>query len=217
MSLSDYDLNQIAKKQEIQADLVQTQDQFNLVEVLLTVTIHHENDTIRSGGVLFELQGHLIIESWLGNKKKCFHPYIPTYLSLRNKQPLKEAINHFWGKFDILLVEGAGQQHPRFYGLASELGTEFQIPTIGVTKKSLVGEVDFNDGQMINSFPYEIFPVFIGERKIAAFIRKLGNIKGIYISIGHMISLESSMRIILPLLQNKLPEPLKMLKKLLKS
>ena len=96
--MSEKKLDQIAKAQQAQADLVYPHDRFDSIETLLAAAVHHENDTIRSGGVLYELQGHLVKGSWISGKEECKIPYIPTYLALRNKKSLINVINHFWGK-----------------------------------------------------------------------------------------------------------------------
>ncbi len=140
---------------------------------------------------------------------------MPGFLILRNKEPINAAINYFRNKFDLTLVEGAGRQHPRKFGLACEIGVEQNIPVIGVIKRSLWGNIDFNIP--IDYSRYTAFPVFDGEDKIAFFVKKIDNKNGIFISVGNKISLASALEIILPTLFFRLPEPLRLAKALLKN
>ena len=45
---------------------------------------------------------------------------------------------------EVLLVDGSGIMHHRHAGIASHLGVVASLPTIGVTKKLLCGQVDID-------------------------------------------------------------------------
>lgn len=73
-------------------------------------------------------------------------PYIPGLLAYR-EVPVLEAL---WARLDrterdridLLLVDGGGLIHPRRVGSASHAGLVLDLPTVGVTKSLLLGEVD---------------------------------------------------------------------------
>ncbi|UCE14444.1 MAG: endonuclease V [Candidatus Heimdallarchaeota archaeon] len=180
------------------------------------MAVHQRNQQIRAGGILFDLESHQQSDCWLGEFISVPSPYMSTFLSLRNKQVLLDVIHHFQD-VDLLLVEGAGKQHPRYFGLACEIGVDLDIPTIGITKSSLWGEIDFSHSLYKEGFNYNIFPVYDKTLLIAYFIKKIGNKRGIFVSIGHKISLETTLDIILALLVYRIPEPLRLVKKLLKE
>jgi deoxyribonuclease V len=72
-------------------------------------------------------------------------PYISTYLSFREIPILLELLDEVRaaGRLaDVLLVDGSGILHHRHAGIASHLGVAASLPTIGVTKKLLCGQVD---------------------------------------------------------------------------
>ena len=72
-------------------------------------------------------------------------PYISSYLSFREIPILLDLLDEVRaaGRMaEILLVDGTGILHHRRAGIASHLGVVASIPTIGVTKKLLCGEVD---------------------------------------------------------------------------
>ena len=94
-------------------------------------------------------------------------PYIPTYLSYREGEIMKRAIGNFDG---TVLVDGHGIYHPRFCGLACYIGITAGIPTIGVGKSKLKGNIS---GKYI----------MIGDRKVAMIH------KGRFLSPGNRIDL----------------------------
>lgn len=183
---------------------------------MLAIAVHQKKQKLRAGGILYEVESHQQSDYWLGEFISAPYPYMSTFLSLRNKQPLLEVIDHF-PDFDLLLIEGAGKQHPRYFGLACDIGVELDIPTIGITQSSLWGEIDFSHSHDKKGFNYNIFPVFDEKFLIAYFIRKIENKRGIFLSVGHKMSLETSLDIILALLVYRLPEPLRLIKRLLKE
>ncbi len=205
--------------QSERASLIEQADYIVSPKTLLAIAVSQRNKGIQGGGILYDLESQNQIDSWLGEISPAPYPYVSTFLSLRNKPSLEEVINAFWGKFDILLVEGAGVQHPRHFGLACELGVDFDISVIGITRNSLWGEL--NMSYPIETYKrekkHDIFPVYDGERLLAYFIRRKENKQGIFISVGHKISLNTAVDIILPLSRYMLPEPLRLVKSLLKN
>ena len=72
-------------------------------------------------------------------------PYITSYLAFRElplMSQLVDAVRDTHELPDVLLVDGSGVLHPRRAGIAVMLGVECEVPTIGVSKKRLVGNVD---------------------------------------------------------------------------
>lgn len=86
-------------------------------------------------------------------------PYIPGYLSYREYPFVRELCREFDG---IVLIDGNGQLHYREMGLATFSGLLLDIPTIGIAKSKLLGEISngyvVKDGKkigyMINSREY---------------------------------------------------------------
>lgn len=212
-------LEDVKRTQIERASLVDQSDCLINPKTLLAVAISQQNSKIRGGGILYSLEYQKQIDSWIGDIYQAPYPYVSTFLSLRNKSSLIEVIKAFWGKFDLVLVEGAGVQHPRYFGLACELGVDLDISVIGITRNSLWGEINMSypvELRQVES-EHEIFPVYDKEKLLAYFIRRKNHKKGLYLSIGHKISLRTALEIILLLIVNKLPEPLRLVKSLLKE
>lgn len=70
-------------------------------------------------------------------------PYIPGLLAYREMlliaPPLKMLMDV--ERIDLVLVDGHGVSHPRRAGIASHLGVAFNVPSIGVAKRILVGSI----------------------------------------------------------------------------
>jgi deoxyribonuclease V len=67
-------------------------------------------------------------------------PYIPTFLSFREGPAIVNAFEILKTRPDLLLIDGAGINHPRGAGLATHIGVALDVPTIGITKKILCGK-----------------------------------------------------------------------------
>ncbi len=113
--------------------------------------------------------------------------YIPTFFFLRETRPVLMALRGL--EFDVLFVEGHGKAHPRGYGLASHIGLLIKEPTIGVAKAPLRGVLPDT---------YKM----VGKA---------------YVSVGHLIDLNSAVRITALTLENGYPRPLRIAHRLSKG
>jgi deoxyribonuclease V len=130
-------------------------------------------------------------------------PYIPTLLSFREIPPTVSSIRKLQSHPDVFLVDGHGFAHPYRCGFASHLGFVLGRPTIGVAKSKLVGEVERVKGEEDLAFLRQE-----GEIIGAAVVTKRGS-KPIYVSVGHMVSLETAVAIVNHCVRNnRIPEPI---------
>jgi len=130
-------------------------------------------------------------------------PYIPTLLSFRELPPAVSAIRKLKMKPDILLVDGQGLAHPYRLGFASHLGLVLDAPTIGVAKTLLCGDVKEGKNGRWKPIIHE------GEVVGAAVFTRSG-VKPIYVSIGHKVSLETAIDIVLHCVRKyRVPEPIR--------
>lgn len=134
-------------------------------------------------------------------------PYITSYLAFRELPILLDLVDEVRraGRLaDVVLVDGSGILHPRHAGIASHLGVAASIPTIGVTKKLLCGQVEL-DGLR----PHESRPVVLDDRVIGAAVRATaGSRRPIFVSPGHRTNLVFAEQVVRELLRGRrLPEP----------
>jgi deoxyribonuclease V len=125
-------------------------------------------------------------------------PYIPTLLSFREIPPAIASIRKLKIQPDVFLVDAQGLAHPYRCGFASHLGLVIGKPTVGAAKSRLIGEPVEMNGQT--------FLVDKGE-VIGAVVTTKQGAKPIYVSIGHMVSLETAVKIVKHCTKNRIPEP----------
>jgi deoxyribonuclease V len=119
-------------------------------------------------------------------------PYIPGYLSFREVPAILQVMEKISIIPDLILCDGQGYAHPRRFGLACHLGVILDLPTIGVAKKRLIGEHD-EVGNSKGDWQY----LRDKEEIIGAVVRTRSNIKPVYVSIGHKISLPTAIAYVL--------------------
>jgi deoxyribonuclease V len=95
--------------------------------------------------------------------------------------------------------------HPRRAGAASHFGVAADVPTIGVTKKLLCGQVDIEGMQ-----PLEARPIVFEDRLAGLAIRPTsGSLRPLFVSPGHRVDLTFAEQAVRQtLLGRRLPEPI---------
>lgn len=134
----------------------------------------------------------------VNEKSTISYPYIPGLFMLREGEPLLKIVRLLKNLFDVLLIDGHGILHPRQCGLASYVGIMIDKPTIGVAKNLLCGSILESNYVEYN-------------KTILGYTIKKNNRKDIYVSVGHKISLETSIDIVKKLTKKSefIPEPLR--------
>ncbi len=126
-------------------------------------------------------------------------PYVPTLLSFRELPPTIKAIRKLKTCPDVFLVDAQGLAHPYRCGFACHLGLALGKPTIGVAKSRLFGE-----------------PVKVGaetflmdkDNVVGAEVETGEGFRPVYVSIGHMVSLQTAIEIVKHVSRGRLSEPI---------
>jgi len=130
--------------------------------------------------------------------------YIPGYLAFREGPVFLEAFRILKNKPNVTLVDGNGIAHPRKMGLASYVGVNLDVCTIGCAKKPF--------------FPFSLpdenkgaYTFFKNEKKekIGLCLRTRSRIKPIFVSPGHRIDFKHSMKLVLSCSRFRIPEPIR--------
>ncbi|AWR96398.1 endonuclease V [Acidianus sulfidivorans JP7] len=79
-------------------------------------------------------------------KGKVDFPYIPGFLFMREAPIMIKSLEKYQNECDLLLVDGHGLAHPRKSGIATVIGVLLDIPTIGVAKSKLAGDIIEENG-----------------------------------------------------------------------
>ena len=125
-------------------------------------------------------------------RRKIQFPYVPGLLSFREAPALLAAIEKLQCEPDIFMFDGQGIAHPRGLGLASHLGLALDKAAIGCAKSVLVGEFQ-GPGQKKGSRS----PLVYKEKNVGFALRSRDGVKPVFVSPGHKIDLESSVRLVL--------------------
>jgi len=110
---------------------------------------------------------------------------------------------------DVIMFNGHGIAHPRRCGLASHLGLVLNVPSIGVSEQLLFGNYD--SSRLANERGAHV-PVIdpTDNKDIAVAVRTRSNVRPIYVSIGHRVSLATAMSMVLQCSPKyRMPEPLR--------
>ncbi|CAG8586163.1 11451_t:CDS:2, partial [Ambispora gerdemannii] len=150
-------------------------------------------------------------------------PYVPGFLAFREVKPLVDLIStlkitkpEIYPK--VIFVDGNGILHPRRFGLACHLGVLVNVPTIGVSKNFL--QID-NDGEQLTMVHVKkqckVLLVKGGDvyhlrgdsgQYWGAAVRSLDSTTNpIFVSVGHRISLDTAIQLVLKCCRYRIPEP----------
>lgn len=131
-------------------------------------------------------------------------PYIPTLLAFREVPVVLSCFEKLENTPDMLILDGQGYAHPRRMGLASHVGVLLDIPTIGCAKSRLIGEFNMPEKKK-GSYSY----LYDKGEIIGAVLRTKDNISPVFVSIGHKVSLDTSIKLVLEMAVTRIPEPTK--------
>jgi deoxyribonuclease V len=130
-------------------------------------------------------------------------PYVPGLLSFREMPLILPAFEKLKVTPDLVMMDGQGFAHPRRIGIACHLGLYLGIPTIGCAKSRLVGKYNEPGGE-----PGRWSVLLDGFDVIGAVVRTKVKVKPVYVSPGHMITLNSAVDWVLACCRGyRLPEP----------
>jgi len=160
------------------------------------VDVSYRNVFAYCSAVILDKNNLNVIES-KNSKLKSTAKYIPGLFMLKESKPILHTIKKLEKSFDILLVDGNGQLHPRQCGLACYIGLKLDKPIIGVAKSLLCGK-ERSDSKV--EYKGKVLGYEIKQNK-----------KKIYVSVGHKINLNTSVKIVKELIVNGnwYPEPLR--------
>lgn len=180
---------------KVQRDLVEKiilEDKFDKIEKIAGVDLSYKNDIGYVVVVYFNKE--LKVLEWFYKKVKVDFPYIPSFLAFREGPAVIKALENEELP-DILFVNGHGISHPVNLGLATYVGVKLEIPTIGITKKILVGEIVGDK-------------IIYNKKHVGWVISKFGY--KVYASPGNMISLNTTKKLSYDFwIKGKYPEPIR--------
>jgi len=158
--------------------------------------------TVFAAVVLFDLVDNAVVETASAQAEGAF-PYVPGLLSFRELPVVLAAFHKLQRVPDVVLVDGQGLAHPRRLGIASHLGLWLGLPTVGCAKSRLCGKHEppgLKRGEWAG--------LRDDGEEIGRVLRTRDRIKPLYISPGHLVSMERAVQIVLDCGRGyRLPEP----------
>lgn len=168
---------------------------------------HKRGEALVAAAVLWDCRAQKVREVGLAavDPDEVF-PYVPGYLSFREAPAYLGALAELSETPALLLVDGQGVAHPRGLGIASHLGVDMDLPSLGVPKSLLygkpVGELPEKVGSAV--------PLVARGTQIGWVYRSRMGVKALYLSPGHRVGFEAALEFIRGLPgRTKLPEPLR--------
>lgn len=156
----------------------------------------------RAAVVLLSYPELAVIEEANAVQESVF-PYVPGLLSFRELPMVLAALERLRTAPDLIMVDGQGIAHPRRFGIAAHLGVYLDVPTIGCAKSRLTGRYD-EPGPAVG----DRTPLTHRGETIGAVVRSKPRSNPLFISVGHRVSLETAVAIVLRCLRGyRLPEP----------
>ncbi|GED45599.1 MULTISPECIES: deoxyribonuclease V [Halomonadaceae] len=191
------------------AQQLESRDRINPVRYIAGVDIGFEEGGAVTRAAVVVLQWlpeeapYLPVVEQVVHREPTRMPYIPGLLSFREIPAVLGAFAKLKTQPQLVMVDGQGIAHPRRLGVAAHLGLWLDLPTIGIAKSRLTGkhaEVGEARGDWV--------PLMAGQEVIGAVLRSRGNVKPVFVSPGHRLSLDTSLEWVMRCLgPTKLPEP----------
>ena len=138
-------------------------------------------------------------------KGRATFPYIPGLLTFREAPVLLKAFSGLVARPDLILIDGQGIAHPRSMGIAAHIGLTLNLPSIGCAKSRLIG----THGNLAPGRGSAL-PLVAGDRTVGMVVRTREGVRPVYVSPGHKMDLDTSVKIVLSLCRGyRIPEPLR--------
>jgi deoxyribonuclease V len=136
-------------------------------------------------------------------KSSTTFPYVPGYLAFREIPAILKAYEQMPVRPDVVMFDGNGILHSRRMGIGSHFGVLTGAITMGCAKKKLAGKYDEPE-PLQGAYSHVIDK---GE-VIGYALRTKSNVKPVFISPGHQMSLQDSLDIAMQCVRkHRLPEP----------
>jgi deoxyribonuclease V len=200
---SDRPLRRLRSIQYKSARRVVLRDGVRKPRTIAGVDVAYRDDHAIAAAVLMDAKTLHIIAEAVAEVEVTF-PYIPGYLAFRELPPLLAALRSLPSEPSLLFVDGHGILHPAKCGIAAQVGVTAKIPTIGVGKSYLTGEIDsktIKKGAAV--------PVRIGGRIMGYAFRSSESRHPIFISPGNMMTPKTALRLTRAVCLSRVPEPIR--------
>ncbi len=198
-----YPLKTLREEQMRLKKFIKLEDDFSKIKTVGGVDVAYD-DKGYGACVVYDYEDLTILEKrTLGIEVGI--PYIPTYLTFRELPVIEGLIKNLKNKPTMLLIDGNGVLHPYGMGIASHVGVKLDIPTIGVAKNLLCGNIK-KEVKKVGDYSEVVY-----EGKVIGYALKSSSRskKLIYISPGHKVTFDTALNVVKRFCKHKIPEPIR--------
>ncbi len=167
------------------------------IQYVAGVDVAYNDLELRMVGAVVVLDAHTLeVVDQASHEMEINFPYMPGFFSFREVPPILEAFKKLRIQPDMIVCDAQGIAHPKGVGMASHLGIELNIPTIGCAKKRLIGDYD---PEQLGAERGSRLPLMWGEEEVGAVLRTQTKVKPMFVSIGHKVDLQTAIDWVLKL------------------
>ncbi|OOB81871.1 hypothetical protein BZL53_12600 [Flavobacterium columnare] len=164
----------------------------------VTVAYHDITQKIVAVVTVMDVNSQEIVDQAIYTEDK-ITMHIPDVFGFNETEWAIKAFEKLTIQPQLIFCDGHGIEHPKNMGLATFLGIQLDIPTIGCAKKRLVGYYKKED---LGDKRADRIELIFDQKVVGKALRTKENTNPIYVSIGHKISLETSVNWVLETTQS---------------
>jgi deoxyribonuclease V len=186
------------------AKRVVLKDDFKRIEHVVGLDLGYEGEQVTCAAAVFHFETKKFIEG-IVVQTLVDTPYIPTYLSYRELPAIERVMEKVDYPNMLLMFDGNGVLHPRRIGIASHAGVVMDIPTLGVAKNLLCGDVKRIPTKLLQAEAITLESELVGYALKSSDRAK----RPIYVSPGHRVSFQTALEVVKRFCGFRIPEPIR--------
>ena len=161
----------------------------NDIHLVCGTSLYHDPNTnmVHVALVVLRYPDMELIESHGLSEENTF-PYVRGLLAFREAPSIMQLMKRIQHQPNVILFHSHGLAHPRKFGLASHLGILFNIPSIGISDRILVGDHD-----SLHSEKGSYVPLKDNEEEVGFVLRTKVDVRPLFISVGNKADLFSAL------------------------
>ena len=174
------------------------------IETIAGIDVSIRGDLAQAAVVVLRFPSLEVVDRAVWRAEVPF-PYIPGLLSFREMPVILPALERLSVRPDVLVTDSHGFAHSRRFGLACHLGVLLDRPAFGIAKSLFVGTFEApapekgSRAALVDKKTGEV---------LGTVLRTRTNVKPVYVSVGHRITLEEAVALALACAPRyKIPEP----------
>jgi deoxyribonuclease V len=184
-------LEELRSSQDKMQKMVTLKNDFDTIETVCGIDIAYRGRTAYGAAVVFDYKFKTVVEKVTVQDTVRF-PYIPTYLAYRELPVILKLLKQLKTSPTVVLIDGNGILHPRRFGIASHIGVVTDMAVMGAAKKILCGT--YSDSRLHSEG--DAVPIMLEKKKVGnALLSSPRSKKPVFISPGHKISIQSSLKV----------------------